>query len=411
MRSSIRQRFGLGLIILVMVVGSANIIARWSLGKYRTDVEALIDQTIPQLDSLLRLQTSAQGITQNTLAFLQTKDDQYLLSRTGWVRETERLIGVMDGLTDDTNQPVQAAYVTLRRSVQSIIEDTQTFIDRSATDDPRVIERRFDQVRDLNLSFDTRFKTYRDLVTEEGVQRRANISNNPLRYMNVLGVIGVIALIGMTILFHHMIFKPIRTLQKTAQTVAAGDYAQRAEVKRLDEIGDVFVAFNHLLDSINNEQQALRDQVERVDQARHEAEIARSDAAAQLDTIQNQRAIIRSMSVPILPVGKRMLVVPLIGELGPQRLKTLQTNVLGRISTDRPRWIIIDVTGVPVIDNMVSEAFSELIDSVRLLGSEPMLVGIRPEVAQALVTTGMNFNSLVVEATLQAGIAYAERHS
>jgi len=106
-----------------------------------------------------------------------------------------------------------------------------------------------------------------------------------------------------------------------------------------------------------------------------------------------------------------MLVVPLIGELGPQRLKTLQTNVLGRISTDRPRWIIIDVTGVPVIDNMVSQAFSELIDSVRLLGSEPMLVGIRPEVAQALVTTGMNFNSLVVEATLQAGIAYAERHS
>lgn len=102
-----------------------------------------------------------------------------------------------------------------------------------------------------------------------------------------------------------------------------------------------------------------------------------------------QRDVIRDLSVPVLPVGKQALVMPLVGAIDRDRLALIQEQALAQIEQQRARWLILDVTGVPVIDTDVAAGVVQLVQSVRLLGAEVALVGVRPEVAQTMVSLGI----------------------
>lgn len=102
-----------------------------------------------------------------------------------------------------------------------------------------------------------------------------------------------------------------------------------------------------------------------------------------------QRNVIRDLSVPVLPVGKQALVMPLVGAINHERLQQVQEQALTKIGQHRARWLILDVTGVPVIDTEVAAGMVQLVQSVRLLGAEVALVGVRPEVAQTMVSLGI----------------------
>jgi rsbT co-antagonist protein RsbR len=69
--------------------------------------------------------------------------------------------------------------------------------------------------------------------------------------------------------------------------------------------------------------------------------------------------------------------------------------------------VILDITGVPVVDTHVANGLILAAQAVRLLGARVILTGIRPEVAQTLVGLGVNLNDLITHSTLQSGIAYA----
>lgn len=71
--------------------------------------------------------------------------------------------------------------------------------------------------------------------------------------------------------------------------------------------------------------------------------------------------------------------------------------------------MILDVTGVPHADTTVAAALIRAAAAVRLLGVEPVLTGIRPEVARTLVGLDIDLKGLVTLSTLQDGILYATR--
>ncbi|MGB9739946.1 MAG: STAS domain-containing protein [Chloroflexus sp.] len=89
-----------------------------------------------------------------------------------------------------------------------------------------------------------------------------------------------------------------------------------------------------------------------------------------------QRDVIRQLSVPVLPVGPATLVMPLIGAIDRGRLTTIQQQALTIIGQQHARWLILDVTGVPVIDTEVAGGLTQLMQSVRLLGADVVLVGV-----------------------------------
>lgn len=135
----------------------------------------------------------------------------------------------------------------------------------------------------------------------------------------------------------------------------------------------------------------------------------RADAqAALLAENEQQRDMIREMSVPVLPVSRNTLVMPLIGALDSARLVQIQEQALGRLEATRARCLLLDVTGVPVIDTQVAQGLIRVVQAARLLGAEVILVGIRPEVAQAIVGLGIDLGGIrahsdLHNALLQAG--------
>jgi rsbT co-antagonist protein RsbR len=113
---------------------------------------------------------------------------------------------------------------------------------------------------------------------------------------------------------------------------------------------------------------------------------------------------IRSIALPVIPVLEGILVMPLIGELDQERIHSLTGILLDAIDREKARVALIDITGVPILDTHGAAALVQATEAAKLLGARCMLVGIRPEIAQTLVTLGVPIGSMATAATLQQGL-------
>jgi rsbT co-antagonist protein RsbR len=125
------------------------------------------------------------------------------------------------------------------------------------------------------------------------------------------------------------------------------------------------------------------------------------------ELIQVQASTLAELSTPLIPISDRVLVMPLIGAIDSARAERVITALLHGIGAARAHIAIIDITGVPVVDSQVADALVRAARSVRLLGAEVVLTGIRPEVAQTLVSIAADLSGITTLGTLQSGIAYA----
>jgi GAF domain-containing protein len=120
-------------------------------------------------------------------------------------------------------------------------------------------------------------------------------------------------------------------------------------------------------------------------------------------------AQVQEMSTPVIPVHHRILVLPLIGVVDSERARQFTERLLEAVRQQRTRVVLLDITGVPVVDTGVAQALLQAANATRLLGAEVVVVGMRSEVAQTLVTLGVGIEGLVTRANLQAGLEYALR--
>lgn len=120
-----------------------------------------------------------------------------------------------------------------------------------------------------------------------------------------------------------------------------------------------------------------------------DVEARATEQAHLLAEVEQQRLAIRDMSVPVLPISTKALMMPLVGALDSDRLHLLQQQALQRIEQSSATHLILDITGVTVVDTQVAQGLIEVVQAARLLGAEVVLVGIRPEVAQTMVGLGI----------------------
>jgi rsbT co-antagonist protein RsbR len=133
-------------------------------------------------------------------------------------------------------------------------------------------------------------------------------------------------------------------------------------------------------------------------------EVRAAEQARLLDENDQQRAVIRDLSVPVLPVSSTTLVMPLIGALDSARLQQVQEQALQAIERGAARRLVLDITGVPLVDSQVAQGLLAVMQAARLLGAEAVLVGVRPEVAQAVVGLGLTLPGLRTYADLQTAL-------
>jgi rsbT co-antagonist protein RsbR len=125
--------------------------------------------------------------------------------------------------------------------------------------------------------------------------------------------------------------------------------------------------------------------------------------------IRQQQDSIRELSTPVLPVRERLLILPIIGVLDTERARQLTVQLLGGIRTHRARVVVIDITGVPDVDEAVANHLVQTVDASRLMGASVIITGLSPDIAQTLVTIGVDLSKMDTIGDLQGGLEEAER--
>jgi rsbT co-antagonist protein RsbR len=99
--------------------------------------------------------------------------------------------------------------------------------------------------------------------------------------------------------------------------------------------------------------------------------------------------------------------MPLIGIIDDARAQQIMESLLVAISQRGAEYMLIDITGIAVVDTAIAHHLMQAARAVRLLGAQVILVGIRPEVAQTLVGLDADFSAIITRASLQTGLEYA----
>jgi len=128
-----------------------------------------------------------------------------------------------------------------------------------------------------------------------------------------------------------------------------------------------------------------------------------------ITTIDAQRAMLRALSSPVLRVWEGVLLLPLVGEISPERAELAKSVLLQAIGAFGARVVLIDVTGLSVVDAHAASVLGSMMRAARLVGAEGMLVGVRADAARTFVEIGELFPGARTFATLGDGLGHAIR--
>ncbi|MCA0353252.1 MAG: STAS domain-containing protein [Chloroflexi bacterium] len=123
--------------------------------------------------------------------------------------------------------------------------------------------------------------------------------------------------------------------------------------------------------------------------------------------LDQANAALRELAAPIAPIHDNILVLPLVGSIDTNRAQMLTEDLLEQIVARQSDIVIMDITGVPIVDTNIANYLVQTTKAVSLLGAQVILVGISAEVAQTIVGLEIDLRQLSVRANLQDGIEYA----
>jgi rsbT co-antagonist protein RsbR len=171
--------------------------------------------------------------------------------------------------------------------------------------------------------------------------------------------------------------------------VGAGDYTGRLESDLAPDhpISTLYEGINQMVASLAEEQRKGTEY--------------RRQLEEKLATIEAQRAAIRELSTPIIEVWEGVLCLPVVGVLDSTRSAEMTEALLTAIVEKKARCAIIDITGIQVMDTGTADHFLRMAKAVRLLGSNCVLTGIHPNIAQTIVHMGVELGDIATHRTLR----------
>lgn len=123
--------------------------------------------------------------------------------------------------------------------------------------------------------------------------------------------------------------------------------------------------------------------------------------------IQEQQVTLKKLANPVIPLLPRLIILPLLGEITPARSQELLRALLAGISKYRARVVILDMTGVPSIDDVAAGNLIKCLQAARLKGAKTILTGLSDDVTETLVNIGIDWSLPEIAADLQGGLFIA----
>ncbi|WP_328624245.1 STAS domain-containing protein [Streptomyces sp. NBC_00353] len=125
------------------------------------------------------------------------------------------------------------------------------------------------------------------------------------------------------------------------------------------------------------------------------------------ELIERQRQQLLEVATPVINLWEGIVAVPLIGTLDSARSQVVMESLLDAIVTERARYAILDITGVPTVDSLVAQHLMKTVAAARLMGAECVVSGIRPAIAQTIVHLGIDLGAVLTRTSLADALAHA----
>jgi len=134
-------------------------------------------------------------------------------------------------------------------------------------------------------------------------------------------------------------------------------------------------------------------------------------ATAREQIIADQAEAMLELSTPVIRLWDGVIAVPLVGTLDSARTQLVMEKLLETLVATGADHAVLDITGVPTVDTEVAQHLLKTVSAARLLGAECIVSGIRPQVAQTIVSLGIEFGDIATKATLADALAHALRRT
>jgi len=127
----------------------------------------------------------------------------------------------------------------------------------------------------------------------------------------------------------------------------------------------------------------------------------------QQEVIDAQQRAIAELSTPVIPIMDRVIVMPMVGSIDSMRARDITRALLAGIGHHRAKVVILDVTGVSLMDTGIVNHLNKTIQAARLKGARTIVTGISDAVAESIVDLGIDWSALTTLSDLQTGLLVA----
>jgi len=127
----------------------------------------------------------------------------------------------------------------------------------------------------------------------------------------------------------------------------------------------------------------------------------------QQEVIEAQKRALQELSTPIIPVMEHIIVMPLIGAIDTTRARDITRALLAGIREHQAKAVILDITGVPIVDSDVAAYLNKTIQAARLKGARTIVTGVSEAVAETIVDLGIDWSGIETLGDLQTGLRVA----
>lgn len=190
----------------------------------------------------------------------------------------------------------------------------------------------------------------------------------------------------------------LEQIQNVLAKVADGDFQQHVVMGHEDdELSALEMGINFMV-------MDLRAMAEANLEKEAQLVLQQQDLSAKLQTIEEQNAAIRELSTPVMEVWDDILVLPIVGTVDTSRSMDIMNTLLNHLVAGHAKCVIIDITGVEVVDTKTADYLLKVARAARLLGTRCVLTGMRPAVAQTLVEIGADISELATLRNLKEGL-------
>lgn len=203
------------------------------------------------------------------------------------------------------------------------------------------------------------------------------------------------------------------------QAISAGEYAAAHALTEGDDLlGQLERCVNDVtmdlqtLDLSNREknasleaqQKALSEGLATIAQQTATLRIQEAELEAKLATIDRQDRAIRALMIPVLEIDDGIIALPIVGVVDSTRASDLMTTLLTCIAARGVRCVILDLTGVEMIDTSTADHLLKVERAASLMGARCLLTGIGPEIAQTMVALGVDLTQVRTLRTMKEGL-------